>query len=183
MKKRLRVLIGTAIGILIAIPIARWGWHLHAQSLKRAQILAELRNLPTVTDYGNGREALIYRGQAQGFHIKLIEWVSAPSKQAVQAQSAGSCVVSYVGSHAPSVSFVQISGHVPHMMSDILGQGFTDAFRPTQISRNHYLYWITQWNTRSPFNASVTRHEYATSLITIRLSSGRFIPIHLHGAG
>lgn len=136
MKKRLRVWIGTAIGILIAIPLARWGWHLHVQSLKRAQILAELRKLPTVTDYGNGREAVIYRGQAQGFHIKLIEWVSSPSKQAVEAQSAGSCVVTYVGSHAPSVSFVQISGHVPHMMNDVLGQGFNDSFHPTQISPN-----------------------------------------------
>lgn len=178
MNKKVRVLIAWVSGALVVVLLAGWGWHVHEESLQGNRARAEIGNLPTAADYGNGHAALVYRGQADGFQVKLVEWVSPQSKEGVEAQSAGSCVVTYVGSHPPQVSFVQIAGDVPHMVNDILGQGFNASVYPARISPNHYLYWITHWNTRSPFNTALTRQEYATSFIAIQLASGRSIKIH-----
>ncbi len=180
MNKKLRGASLAFVVMVIPAGIIAMLWNQHLQYARQAHGLAMLQRIPAASAYGNGHDAVVYQGQKEGFQTTLTEWVSPTPIDAVSAQSAGSCVVTYRGHHPPRVAFIEIQGRTQHIWFDLLGQSVSNTRYPIVIGHHRYLYWSTQWNSKSPFNPQDTRQVYASSRVHIHFASGRPISIPQH---
>ena len=129
-----------------------------------------LQKLPSPSHY---RQALVLNGHADGFRSTMVASIT-PSDSPAYALVTGYWVLAYVGEHPPVLNQYRLTGIAdPGYDMIIAGKGGRQ-WRPKQVGRHRYLYWIVRWNRTelTAFPPGQSRRELQTSEITLRFAGG-----------